>query len=228
MSHNDDGVNAAVRANASKRARQLTTTLERIEIQWSRQDVPIARHLSPGLTNQQIDEIMAPTGIRLNEVHRALFRWHDGAMSNDPDLSRDSRDTALFGMLQFRSLAGMVEYWQGPWVQQGLDFARDITDELGPHGPWGPNWFPLLYDAEERSPIVTRSTQARWGDQETIWKSHLYESHDLVPRMVSLVALFQFLQVWLEHGYMRWDQDVMDWAYDDSIDKATYRATWWW
>src|SRR5690349_22836896 len=138
--------------------------MQRIEVLWAEQNVPIAEHLSPGLTDLQIDEIMAPTGIRLNEVHRALFRWHDGAVDNDPDFSPISRDTVLYSTLQFRSLAQMVEYWQGPWLEQGLEFARDITDTLGPHGPWGPEWFPLLFDAYERSPIVTRSNQRRWSE----------------------------------------------------------------
>ena len=83
------------RRAAEASARALTSTLERIEAHWIAQGVPIADHLAPGLTDEEIDDLLGSTRIELNEVIRAIFRWHNGATANDPDLGRDGLDAAL-------------------------------------------------------------------------------------------------------------------------------------
>jgi cell wall assembly regulator SMI1 len=222
----------AVRARpqAEASARAFTSTLKRIEAHWITQRVPIADHLAPGLTDEEIDDLLESTGVELNEVVRAIFRWHNGATANDPDLGRAAPDAELPNGKRFYPLAHLLNYWRTTWTERGLEYGREISDDDGPHGPWGPNWFPLFIDQSERAPIVMEASQRRWDTQGPIHIAGLYDadSPQTAAVLSSVVPFFEFLLLWLEHGYLTWDPVLREWTYDESIDKMTFRATWWW
>jgi hypothetical protein len=53
--------------------------LEGLERHWRRQRMPIADRLRPGLSDDEIDELVGPLGLRLPNEPRRWWRWHDGA-----------------------------------------------------------------------------------------------------------------------------------------------------
>jgi hypothetical protein len=224
----EDRRNAMFRPEAERMARNLDGVLRRVEEHWVAQGVPIARHLAPGLSDGEIDELLMPAGLELNEVNRALFRWHDGATANGADLGEESRDAAVMGWMQFRPLHDAISFWQGPWRDESRRFASRVSDEYGPDGPWATRWFPLFQEVGGRGAIVTRTEPARWGRPYTIRRAHLPEPPTEWPEKTSLLIWFTFLLVWLDNGYMRWNPVTTDWDYDESIDLMTYHATWWW
>jgi cell wall assembly regulator SMI1 len=58
---------------------QFKVQLDRLERVWRRLDSPLVDLLRPGLSDEQIDELMAPTGLTLPDELRLWWGWHDGA-----------------------------------------------------------------------------------------------------------------------------------------------------
>lgn len=58
--------------------------LDQLERRWRDNDAAILRWLQPGLTDERIDELTAPLGIRLPEEARRWWRWHDGVPMDAP------------------------------------------------------------------------------------------------------------------------------------------------
>ncbi len=63
----------------------LLAALAELEQVWEQRDIPIRHHLQPGLTDVEIEQIMAPTGLTLPEEARAWWRWHNGVPDGTPD-----------------------------------------------------------------------------------------------------------------------------------------------
>lgn len=52
--------------------------LARLEAAWTAQSAPIVDHLAPGLTDDEMSEIVSPLRLRLPLEARAWWGWHDG------------------------------------------------------------------------------------------------------------------------------------------------------
>lgn len=55
-----------------------TALLAELEATWQEAGAQIADVLAPGLSDGQIDELMAPTGLRLPDEARRWWGWHNG------------------------------------------------------------------------------------------------------------------------------------------------------
>ena len=53
--------------------------LELLADHWRRQGAPIAESLRPGLTENEMEELLGPLGLRLPREARMWWGWHDGA-----------------------------------------------------------------------------------------------------------------------------------------------------
>jgi len=56
-----------------------TRRLHELDGHLRRLGLPIAEHLRPGLSDEEMDAITHPLGIDLPPQLRALWAWHDGA-----------------------------------------------------------------------------------------------------------------------------------------------------
>lgn len=107
---------------------------------------PVAEGLRPGLTEEEIDALTAPLGLRLPADARELFAWHDGGpLPVDRDLSIGPPNILL-------PLSDQVaNCWKERDFAEGL--VRDGTLESA-EDEWGPSWFPVLSGSVSRSLIV--------------------------------------------------------------------------
>ncbi|WP_378099257.1 hypothetical protein [Cellulomonas sp. T2.31MG-18] len=107
----------------------LSTLLPRLERAWRLRKAPIVEGLRPGLTDDAIDALMAPTGLVPPGELRTWWRWHDGSAGGE---------SIGPGSWQFGSLAEMIqtlEYWRR--------FQASSCDASEP-AVWKSSWFPAV------------------------------------------------------------------------------------
>lgn len=75
--------------------------LRRFEAILREKRIGIVDAWAPGLTDQQIDDIIAPTHLQLPEEARVWWRWHNGRRDGSPPLSWEivpNRDLTSLGL----------------------------------------------------------------------------------------------------------------------------------
>jgi hypothetical protein len=102
-------------------------------------DLPVGRWANPGLTDDEMDEVVAPLGLRLPIEARIWWGWYDGETKE----GRGKLFTPWDGMLPLReavdvylSFRSMANKLSEP---DHLPPPRDNPDFF-----WHPGWFPLL------------------------------------------------------------------------------------
>lgn len=108
--------------------------LEQLAERWRALRAPIANSLRPGLSDDEMDALVAPVGVRLPTEARVWWGWHDGT---ETDLLSHAigHDTLPL------QLAQAVEQYS-----ELLEAASDVTadDESSDPGDfWGREWFPF-------------------------------------------------------------------------------------
>lgn len=117
--------------------------LEELEQRWRDRGLPILDQLRPGLTDDEIDDLMAPLGLELPEEARVWWRWHDGA-----DLTGTSGEWAFSpaGSVVFTPLARQVEHYREMPSRSSALAGRAGRDE---DFWWRPSWFALTQGRPE-------------------------------------------------------------------------------
>lgn len=137
-----------------------------LERAWDSLDAPILGMLRPGLSDSQIDELMAPTGLVLPDELRWWWQWHDGAEARLPDADEE-REIGPGGWLHL-SLREAVELY---------DFHDGAYREYAGYGDmqlanitWRPGLFPLC--------------QGVGGARDVLAVATLVEAHGPAPVML--------------------------------------------
>lgn len=109
---------------------QLLADLER---RWNAHGAAVARLVRPGLSDNEMDALTEPLGIKLPREARRWWGWHDGA---DPP-AEDTRPAELGPRRWFLSLADAVQdcVWRQDVERQAWGGA------LGPE--WRPGFLPI-------------------------------------------------------------------------------------
>jgi hypothetical protein len=117
--------------------------LERLLSAWREQGAPIADRLVPGLSDQEMDDLMAPTGLRLPAEARCWWGWHDGitnyvsrAKEMGPDIDIQPLAEAIEFVAEF-PLGGGDEEAPATWfpfagVPRGVLTLDCAADDLAP------------------------------------------------------------------------------------------------
>lgn len=176
---------------------RLRHLLERLEEHWWRQGADIARALQGGLTDGEIDALMAPLGIRLPDELRIWWGWHNGT---------EPLDTIGPGGWDFVPLQRAIEYYHG-WLDYGAEsVAPDIPAMAEAY--WHVPWFPIVSLGGPNIVLYVDTAEAQPGDtvpvkllDATIWENYL---GNRVPSFTDAV------QLWidaLDNGYHWWSSD---------------------
>jgi cell wall assembly regulator SMI1 len=185
--------------------------LAHFESMWADQGAPIAAALAPGLSDAEIDGLMAPTGLTLPAEARALFRWHDGAIRRPgPD---DDRRLWGFGQWEFFPLAELVDYRQGMW----MDTQEELSDDADEASPWADDWFPVLRGSGWADLLIDCT------DDHSV--ALVRGTAPFEPGRALMSSLPALLETWLEFfqdGRIRWDAASQSWISD--LDFETYKA----
>jgi cell wall assembly regulator SMI1 len=117
--------------------------LDRLEGEWRRQKAPIAEFLVPGLSEDVIDAMTAPLGLRLPVEARAWWQWHNGV---DVPKERWTSEAPRLGGTGFRIISlerAVAEYLHERQLAEQLEADDPICRE----GPLklSPFWFPMAH-----------------------------------------------------------------------------------
>jgi hypothetical protein len=98
--------NLAARSGVTPGVTADAELLDRFEDRLRGAGALVADALAPGLTDEQIDELLLPAGIDLPEEARVWWRWHDGTRPDAPAIAR------TFGGREPCSLDSTVELYE--------------------------------------------------------------------------------------------------------------------
>lgn len=117
-----------------------TALLEELEQRWRERELPILDQLRPGLTDKEIDELIAPIGLNVPEEARVWWRWHDGA-----DLVGTSGEWSFSpgGSVVFAPLARQVEHYREMRSRSRSEAVAAPEAGRDEDFWWGPSWFAL-------------------------------------------------------------------------------------
>jgi cell wall assembly regulator SMI1 len=106
--------------------------LQRLEMLWAEQSAPIASHLRPGLSVEEMGAIVAPLGFGLPTEAQTWWGWHDGV---------EESEVGVIGgpHLRFISLKDAVaQYHSSRALAEGAALGPGEADRI-----WHPSWFPI-------------------------------------------------------------------------------------
>jgi cell wall assembly regulator SMI1 len=165
---------------------------------------PVAQHLRPGLSDDEIERLAAPFGLSLSREARTWWGWHDGV---DPEL-RPTTERDLGGPLQGFVTLGEALAGYGRC-------RRFLLDELGNRADqdWPPSWLPVT--AYSGGDFVVCDCSGDSGAPSTI---HIveWEDPDPAPRAESFGDM---VSAWIEAidvGRWIYDRDTRRWYSDDT------------
>jgi hypothetical protein len=95
---------------------------------------PVAEWVRPGLTAEQIEETVAPLGLRLPAEARVWWEWHDGATVEGRERLLGPSNECLTledAMEVYQECRATAEETAGAWPENDPDFL------------WSPAWFPV-------------------------------------------------------------------------------------
>lgn len=108
--------------------------LEQLAERWRTLRAPIANSLRSGLSDDEMDALVAPLGVRLPTEARVWWGWHDGT---EIDLLSHGIGNYIVPL----QLAHAVEKYR-----ELLQVAADVTaddETYEPHDFWRREWFPF-------------------------------------------------------------------------------------
>jgi cell wall assembly regulator SMI1 len=154
--------------------------------------------LHPGLSDAEIDELMAVIGLVLPDEARVLWRWHDGILE-------DSRANPLGGFKgRFLSLEEAIKTHR---------FYREIVLEVVEGDPdirYRPSWLPLL---GEQHPVVIDCAVGR-GQPTPLRLVYLADPEEPHVRVRSLGEAVSLWSDALDQGVWKWDAAAKAWEVD--------------
>jgi hypothetical protein len=100
------------------------------------QGLPVGRWLKPGLTDEEMDEIVAPLGLSLPTEGRVWWGWHDGE-------TVEGRDKVIRPWRSFLSLAESVRVYRELRSMAEELVEPDIPPLDDADYRWNPTWLPI-------------------------------------------------------------------------------------
>ena len=172
--------------------------LNRLEAAWRAQGAEIAGVLAPGLSNAEIDAIVAPTGLDLPDEARAWWGWHDGVSVSTPRGWEIGPDIGIYSLRQA---------------------VAELQQPLGGGGEEAPvTWLPLAQ--APGGPICVDCSEPQ---SATVHRIDV--EHGFFPGAGSMAEM---VQVWLDmydSGAWRWSRDDGRWGQDVSLRPERVAAT---
>lgn len=176
---------------------RLRDLLQSLELHWQRAGAPVANRLAPGLSDEEIDRLTAPLGLRLPADARALFAWHNGTEGEN------AHGLSIGPPHNFGPLAAQVAQC---WTERR--YAEEHV-RLGlferAEDSWGAGWFPLLSGGTSRQLIVVDCAVAKGAP--ALVGLVAKEVRHLPSAAVTLTEIIEFWVQCFENGWYFWSPD---------------------
>jgi hypothetical protein len=133
--------------------RKFLDQLDRLEQVWRRLESPLVESLRPGLSDERIGELMAPTGLTLSDELKLWWGWHDGAPTTSGQ--EEGRGLGPGGWLHL-SLSEAVDlhsYHEGFYQEMIATGSTDIAELV-----WRPGLFPLSHRGWQPNHVLAADT----------------------------------------------------------------------
>jgi cell wall assembly regulator SMI1 len=194
-----------------------THLLAELEARWRAQGAPITERLTPGLSNEEMDAITAPLGIRLPAEARLWWQWHNGVPVSTVTLrAQRTIGGAYYEYTPLEEAA--AEY------EQARNIAAEVVSSPDTAGDfWHPSWWPISSDlggrwiacqcdVAEDAPTPIRAINFAEGTQ--------FEP----PVLGSFGELVQHFIDGMDQGVWRYDADTERWVKDFERYTAEHQA----
>lgn len=164
--------------------------LDQLERRWRENDALILHHLQPGLSDEQIDQLTAPLGLRLPEEARRWWRWHDGAPMDAPPGSRD--------------IGAGPNYIPLSYAVEQTEFLRSLDPVV-----WSDTWLVMT---DESDPLVMDCGGA--FDEPVCVRTTALQDPEPPPADHATTSIGELISLWIEafdNGAYTYDKDVGRW-----------------
>lgn len=171
----------------------LVDLLTALEEEWRRQGAPIADLLAPGLTDQDIDALVDPVGLRLPQELRVWWRWHDG-LAHVPDAWPEGS-------------IGPGD-WHPMSLREAVDrYREELPDRPDPAGDlyWRATWFPFAIMSNDVLFVDTAATSPDGEAAPVRYRAWFGWFNYEVDQAPSLTATVQKWLRALREGYFWWE-----------------------
>jgi cell wall assembly regulator SMI1 len=184
--------------------RQLLDEMEQI---WRAVDPTLPDDLAPGLSPQELDEITAPLGLRLNRDAKTWYGWHNGTHTGHGRGCGATIGAYSASFIDAEIAAG--EY------RSNLAIAEHFADVFGSMGDagWDPAWFPLCVTIGGTVINTDCSVTPPNPAPIRVRKKQFDQARRIIAPSLTTVV-----QQWLDLyrlGYYYWNADLQRWAFDD-------------
>lgn len=183
--------------------------LEELAQHWRMQAAPIADRLAEGLSDQEMDELVRPLGLRVPDEARVWWSWHDGARDASIVFGGGKAFSSLGRCVKLaeamRRIAEEVADGHGLVGAAGEEMARDVWD-------W--NWFPLTFDGTGGTLVFDAGSDPS-RDETPIFYRGVDDGASAVPVCASLGDLVRRWIDLLDRGAAQYDGKAGKWVLDD-------------
>ncbi len=188
----------------------LRKLLDEMEGIWRAVDPTLPDDLAPGLSPQELDEITAPLGLRLNRDAKTWYGWHNGTKTGHSQ-GYGAEIGAYFGSFIDAEIAVRVYHRK---LAVAEEFA-ELCGSLGAAG-WDPTWFPLWVTIG--GDVVNTDCSVPPGVSAPV-RIRVKDIDE--PRRVIAPSLTEVVQQWLDLyrlGYYYWNTAHHRWTFNDSLE----------
>jgi cell wall assembly regulator SMI1 len=192
--------------------------LSELEARWRAQTAPIAERLTPGLSNEEINAITGPLGVRLPAEARLWWQWHNGV----PRSAVTLRAQRTIGGAYYEYLP-LEEAATG--YRQLREIAAEVVSSPEQHADdfWHPSWWPISSNAG--GAWIACQCDVAEDKPTPIRAISFVESTQFEPPVLaSFGELIQHFINGLDQGVWRYDGDTGRWVKDFDRHTAEQQA----
>lgn len=168
---------------------RLTGLLHELEDLLDEIGAPFSSYALPGIDDEQIDELLAPSGLVAPTEMREWWRWHNGTRVDTPLNDRHSVGPASWGPMGVQKALWDRETW-----------LEDIPDDGD--GGWNPDWISVAWALAGHGRLVGRLDEST-SDEVRVGCFYIDDwDNPVAPSMASMVE--DVLRV-LREGQVFWN-----------------------
>ncbi|MEV4118134.1 SMI1/KNR4 family protein [Micromonospora sp. NPDC049645] len=186
---------------------KLTTVLGRLELQWRRNNAPIAARLAPGHSDDHLAAAFRAADLHLPAEVRRWWGWHDGVRRLEPGTRLGVESQIGPGGWEFLSLTEAMD--ERSLMLRVCGRAHYPADDRDWDGYWRPSWLPL-FALDGNLVFVDLGRSAQGGSPVHLWSA---QPEDVgVARTASLADLLAIWVRLLDERYYWWSTDQGRWV----------------
>jgi len=170
---------------------RLTELLHELDELLEELGAPFLSHALPGIGDDEIDALLAPSGIVAPTELREWWRWHHGARADSP--------------LTDHHTVGPGS-WSPMDIPEALWDREDWIETLGPYDGWPPGWLPFAGAMFDQGRLVARLEEST-RDQVCVGWWYVFDVPPDEPVANSIAEVVENFISILREGQIVWRKE---------------------